>query len=104
MNRLNVPSTLRPCFLPNLILNSPCDAPRWHFKLNDAGITDEIEEKPCPSSYFIPITSPMKEGFFDHRVLGARYSSEGLRTKHATFFWEPVVCWGYDGGHEYGSG
>ncbi len=47
--------------IENPILNSPFEAPRRHFKFNDEGITDELEEKRRPSSYFIPIASPKKK-------------------------------------------
>ena len=48
--------------IENPILNSPFEAPRRHFKFDDDGITDEIEERRRPSSYFVPIASPKKKG------------------------------------------
>ena len=49
---------MKPVVIENPILNSPFEAPRRHFKFNDEGITNEIEEKRRPSSYFVPIASP----------------------------------------------
>jgi type III restriction enzyme len=52
---------MKPVVIENPILNSPFEMPRRHFKFNDEGITDEIEERRRPSSYFVPIASPKKK-------------------------------------------
>jgi type III restriction enzyme len=39
----------------NPILNSPYEAPARHWKFDDDGITDEVEDGRRPSAYFMPI-------------------------------------------------
>jgi type III restriction enzyme len=48
--------------IDNPILNSPFEEPRRHYKFDEDGITNEVEEKRRPSSYFIPIAAPKKKG------------------------------------------
>jgi len=48
--------------IENPILNSPFQGPKPHFKFTEEGITDEIIEERCISSYFIPIAKPKKKG------------------------------------------
>lgn len=48
--------------IENPILNSPFEEPRRHYRFDDDGITDEINESRRPSSYFIPIAAPRKKG------------------------------------------
>jgi type III restriction enzyme len=43
--------------IENPILNSPYKAPTRHWKFNDDGITNEIEEGRRKSAYFMPIPS-----------------------------------------------
>ncbi|MBE3064760.1 MAG: DEAD/DEAH box helicase family protein, partial [Spirochaetes bacterium] len=47
--------------IENPIINGPWREPTRHFKFSDDGITNEIEEKRRPSSYFIPIAQPRKK-------------------------------------------
>ena len=48
--------------IENPILNSPFAEPNRHFRFNDEGITDQIEEARRISCYFIPIPKPRKKG------------------------------------------
>jgi type III restriction enzyme len=48
--------------IENPILNSPFEEPKRHFLFDDDGITDKIEAKRRPSSYFIPIAQPKVKG------------------------------------------
>src|SRR5579872_5034608 len=48
--------------IENPILNSPFEEPKRHFRFNDEGITNEIEDKRRISSYFIPIAKAKKKG------------------------------------------
>src|SRR2546421_479553 len=45
----------------NPIINSPFAEPQRHFKFDDNGITNEIEEQRRISHYFIPIAQPKKK-------------------------------------------
>jgi type III restriction enzyme len=51
---------MKQVIIENPILNSPFDMPKRHFKFDEFGITDEIEESRRLSSYLIPIASPRK--------------------------------------------
>lgn len=44
--------------IENPVLNSPFAEPRRHFRFEDDGITNEIEENRRVSSYFVPIARP----------------------------------------------
>jgi type III restriction enzyme len=48
--------------IENPIINSPFDEPSRHFRFSDEGITDEINQGRRPSSYFVPIAKPKKNG------------------------------------------
>ncbi|MCH7677988.1 DEAD/DEAH box helicase family protein [candidate division KSB1 bacterium] len=48
--------------IENPILNSPFAEPNRHFRFDDEGITDQIEEARRISCYFIPIPKPRKKG------------------------------------------
>ena len=48
---------MNPVVIENPILNAPFEMPHRHFKFNDDGITDEIEERRRPSSYFVRIAN-----------------------------------------------
>jgi type III restriction enzyme len=48
--------------IENPIVNSPFAEPRRHFKFDDEGITDQLDERRRPSSYFVPIAQPKKKG------------------------------------------
>jgi type III restriction enzyme len=52
---------MKQVIIENPILNSPFEEPRRHYKFDEDGITDQIEEKRRPSSYFIPIAAPRKK-------------------------------------------
>lgn len=53
---------MRTVVIENPIVNSPFVEPRRHFMFDDEGITDRIDERRRPSSYFVPIASPKKKG------------------------------------------
>lgn len=44
--------------IENPVINSPFIEPARRFRFTDEGITDEIIEERCSSSYFIPIGRP----------------------------------------------
>src|SRR5690348_1016136 len=44
------------------ILNSPFLEPSRHFKFDDEGITDDIEDGRRPSAHFVPIARAKKKG------------------------------------------
>jgi type III restriction enzyme len=48
--------------IENPALNSLYEKRNRHFRFPDDGITDEIVEARCPSSYFVPIPTPKKKG------------------------------------------
>ncbi len=48
--------------IKNPVINSPFEEPKQHFKFDELGITEEIEEGRRPSQYFIPIPAPKKKG------------------------------------------
>jgi type III restriction enzyme len=48
--------------IENPIVNSPFTAPTRHFRFDDEGITDEIDDGRRPSSYFMPIPKAKKRG------------------------------------------
>jgi type III restriction enzyme len=48
--------------IENPVINSPFSEPVRHFRFNDEGITDQIEESRRKSQYFIPIAKPKKKG------------------------------------------
>ena len=48
--------------IENPILNSPFEVPRLHFRFDDEGISDVVVEERRPSSYFIPVPKPRKQG------------------------------------------
>jgi len=48
--------------ITNPILNSPYEEPRFHFRFNELGITDEILEGRRNSTYRIPIPLPKSRG------------------------------------------
>ncbi len=48
--------------IENPILNSPFGEPNCHFRFDDEGITDQIEDARRISCYFIPIPKPRKKG------------------------------------------
>jgi len=47
--------------IENPILNSPFAEPNRHFRFDDEGITDQIEEARRISCYFIPVPKPRKK-------------------------------------------
>ncbi len=53
---------MKQVLIENPILNCPYEKPARHFKFDDDGITDEVEDFRRPSSYFIPIAAPRKKG------------------------------------------
>ena len=53
---------MSPVVIENPILNSPYEEPGRHFRFDDDGITDEIDEGRRPSSYFVPIPATKKRG------------------------------------------
>ena len=48
--------------IENPILNTPFAEPTRHFRFDDDGITNEIEDTRRTSAYFIPIAQPRKKG------------------------------------------
>src|SRR5258706_16258801 len=44
--------------IENPVINLPFDEPSRHFRFGDDGITNEIVESRCLSSYFVPIARP----------------------------------------------
>ncbi len=48
--------------IENPVINSPFREPERHFVFGDEGITSEIAEGRRPSSYFVPIAQPRKQG------------------------------------------
>jgi type III restriction enzyme len=48
--------------IENPILNSPFAQPTRHFKFDDDGITNEIEESRRVSAYLVPIAQPKRKG------------------------------------------
>ena len=48
--------------IDNPVINSPFVEPLRHFRFNDDGITDQIDDGRRSSSYFIPIPRPKKKG------------------------------------------
>ena len=47
--------------IENPIINSPFSEPTRHFRFDDDGITDQIDEGRRISSYFVPIARPKKK-------------------------------------------
>jgi hypothetical protein len=56
---------MKPVVIENPFLNSPFEMPRRHFKFDDDGISNEMEERRRPSSYLLPIANP-KERKMQH--------------------------------------
>jgi integrase len=52
---------MRQVIIENPIINSPFEEPKRHFKFDDAGITDQVEQSRRISCYFIPIAQPKKK-------------------------------------------
>lgn len=50
-----------PANIENPILNSPFEEPRFHFRFDEDGITDEVVEERRKSSYFVPVPTPRKK-------------------------------------------
>lgn len=48
--------------IENPILNSPYEAPSKHWRFDEEGITNAIEESRRKSAYFMPIAQPKKKG------------------------------------------
>jgi len=48
--------------IQNPVINSPFVEPRWHFRFDDDGITDDIANGRRDSCYFVPIAQPHKKG------------------------------------------
>ena len=48
--------------IENPILNSPFEVPARHFRFDEDGISDVVVEDRRPSSYFIPVPKPRKQG------------------------------------------
>jgi type III restriction enzyme len=53
---------MRDTLIENPIINSPHEAPKWHFKFTEDGITNEIIEERRVSSYFVPIREDCNKG------------------------------------------
>ena len=51
-----------PPVIENPILNGPFSEPTRHFRVDDLGITPEVEESRRVSSYFMPIAQPRRMG------------------------------------------
>ncbi|HVB65060.1 MAG TPA: restriction endonuclease subunit R, partial [Nitrolancea sp.] len=47
--------------IENPIINSPFVGPTRHFRFDDDGITDQVEDGRRISSYFVPIARPKKK-------------------------------------------
>ena len=47
--------------IENPIINSPFVEPTRHFRFDDDGITDQIDDGRRPSSYFVPIAQAEEE-------------------------------------------
>ena len=56
--------------IENPILNSPFAEPGRHFRFDDEGITDQIEDARRISCYFIPIPKPRKKGQDQQETFG----------------------------------
>jgi hypothetical protein len=48
--------------IENPVLNSASAAPTRHFRFDEDGITEQIEEIRRPSAYFVPVPQPRKRG------------------------------------------
>jgi type III restriction enzyme len=55
--------------IENPVLNSPFAEPQRHFRFSDEGITNDVADKRCVSSYFIAIAKPRKRGSFEEMIL-----------------------------------
>ena len=47
--------------IENPVINSPFDEPTRHFRFDDEGITNEVDDGRRISSYFVPIARPKKK-------------------------------------------
>jgi len=52
----------RQVVIQNPVINSPFEEPKWHFRFDDEGITDDIANGRRDSCYFVPIAQPRKKG------------------------------------------
>ncbi len=65
--------------IENPIINTPWDEPTRHFKFSEDGITNEIETKRRPSSYFVPIAQPRKKDKSGQMRFETEWTQDRLR-------------------------
>jgi hypothetical protein len=84
---------MNPVVIENPTLNSPFEMPRRHFKFNDDGITDEIEERRRPSSYVVPIPARRRRASNSHSIRNGRRTdmASALRERDQIDRWRRPV-------------
>jgi type III restriction enzyme len=63
--------------IENPILNSPYGRPTRHWKFNDDGITNEIEEGRRASAYFMPIPASRRRAGAQQELEFAEWTQDG---------------------------
>ena len=67
----------RQVVIQNPVINSPFVEPKWHFRFDDDGITDDIANGRRDSCYFVPIAQPRKRGA-KQLVLDAEWTKDRI--------------------------
>jgi len=79
--------------IQNPVINSPFEEPKWHFRFDDDGITDDIANGRRDSCYFVPIAQPRKKGP-KQLLLDAEWTRDRIeenRMVTARNLWIPAV-------------
>lgn len=80
--------------IDNPVINSPYKEPIRHFKFNDEGITNEIEESRRISAYFIPIAPIKKKGKLQQLAFKTEWTQERQEeNKNINRIRERVTLW-----------
>ncbi|MDP4199360.1 MAG: DEAD/DEAH box helicase family protein [Bacteroidota bacterium] len=73
-----MPEPPHPVTIENPIINSPYVEPNRHFKFEDYGITDTIEDGRRTSSYFIPIAKAKKKQGSKQLILDTEWTQDRI--------------------------
>jgi len=78
--------------IENPVLNSAYAEPLRHFRFDEEGITDQVEEYRRPSAYFVPVPQPRKRG--KQMVLDTQWTKDRVEeNKLVNQIREKVVKW-----------
>ncbi len=84
----------RQVVIENPVINSPFEEPRWHFRFDDEGITNDIVRDRRVSCYFVPIAQPRRRGPREQMVFDTEWTRDRIEeNKTVNAIREKVEVW-----------